>query len=169
MFFGSEFGLSGNFWIEQPKRNIHWLNRFDAVICSKIARQKQMTLVKFFQSVYGVLFSLFERNNVIGLQHSVKTFRNHRRIAAINAFGRHCVFIADQFRATTRTSKRLKGFCFVIWPFGAGIFRFPFSFLSFRRTSCSFLFIAEKFFNRADFKLRAAIFASDGLFSRQKT
>jgi len=117
----------------------------------------------------GVGFGLLERDNVIGLQHAVEPFGNHRRVAAIDAFGGHCVFVADKFRAATRTGERVKGFRFVVIPFGAGVFSFPLSLLRFSGSDCRFLFIAEKFFNRADFKFRAAVFASNSFLAGQET
>ena len=169
MFFGSELGLRGDFGIEQPEGNVHGLNRLNAVVRREVTRQEQMPLVKLLEGGNGVGFGLLERDNVIGLQHAIEPLRNHRWVAAIDALSRHGVFVADKLGTATRTRERMKSLSLVARPLGAGVLGCPLSLLSLRRTCCKFLLALEEFFNRGDFKLRAAVFASHSLLAGHKT
>ena len=67
--FGPEGCRRRDLGMEEPERNVHGLYGFDAVVSRKGLGQEPAPLIEFLQRRYGFVFRLFERNDVIGLEH----------------------------------------------------------------------------------------------------
>ena len=83
--------------MEQPERDVHGLDGFDAVVGRKGPGQEPAPLVKLFQRRHGFFFGLLEGNDVVGLEHPGKAAGNEGRVATVTTFRGHGILVADDF------------------------------------------------------------------------
>ena len=158
-----------NLGIEQPERHVHGLDIFHTVVGRKRVRQKLPPFIEFLQGFHSFFFRLFERNDVVRLQHPLKPGGNHGGVATITAFRRNRIFIADQFRAAGGAGKGLQVCGFVFREFAACMLRVPFRFLGFCFLRRPFFLPGKHFFNGLDLKFRTAVLTGHFIIAGQKT